>query len=304
MARAKQEKSPMIKFSIMDFMKQFPDETTCLEWLKDYRYPNGITCPKCESVTKHHLVSSRKSYSCQECGKHTHPTADTIYHKSSTSLTIWFYTVYLMASTRCGVSAKHIERETGVTYKTAWRMCKLIREALDEDHDPFGGTGKTVEIDESYFGPKTKLGKRGLGSENKKPVLGIVERKGKIKAKLVSNARGETLIPMVKAHVEKGATINTDEWGAYNKLNSMGYDHDTVKHGQKQYVKYTPTADVHTNTIEGFWGNFKMGIKGNHHHISFKHLDKYLAEWSFRYNHRMDEKPMFWSMLQMTTAER
>ena len=109
---------------------------------------------------------------------------------------------------------------------------------------------------------------------------------------------------MVKAHVEKGATINTDEWGAYNKLNSMGYDHDTVKHGQKQYVKYTPTADVHTNTIEGFWGNFKMGIKGNHHHISFKHLDKYLAEWSFRYNHRMDEKPMFWSMLQMTTAER
>ena len=195
----------------MDFMKQFPDETTCLEWLKDYRYPSGITCPKCERVTKHHLVSSRKSYSCQECGHHTHPTADTIYHKSSTPLTIWFYSVYLIASTRCGVSAKHIERETGVTYKTAWRMCKLIREALEEDHDPFGGTGKTVEIDESYFSPKTKLGKRGLGSENKKPVLSIVERKGKIKAKLVSNARGETLFPMVRAGVEKGATINTDE---------------------------------------------------------------------------------------------
>lgn len=144
----KQEKSPMQKYTLKDFMRDFPDDETCLEWLKNRRYPDGIFCDSetCQQVTPHYFVSSRKSYSCQNCGNHVHPTANTIFHKSSTPLTIWFYTIYLMAQTRGGISAKQIERKTGVTYKTAWRMCKLIRSRLDEDGDAFGGSDKVTTI--------------------------------------------------------------------------------------------------------------------------------------------------------------
>ncbi len=112
----------MERYTIKDFRKQFPDDDACLVWLKQYLFPQGITCKVCQKITKHHKVAKRKSYSCDRCGHHVHPTAGTIYHKSSTPLTDWFYAVYLMASTRCGISAKQLERELGVTYKTAWRM--------------------------------------------------------------------------------------------------------------------------------------------------------------------------------------
>ncbi|MDQ7027263.1 MAG: transposase [Anaerolineae bacterium] len=123
----------MQKYTLKDFMRDFPDDKTCLEWLKNHRYPDGIYCKTCEKVTPHHhLISSRKSYSCQNCRNHVHPTANTIFHKSRTPLTTWFYVIYRIAQTHGNISAKQIERETGVTYKTAWRMSKLIRSRLDE----------------------------------------------------------------------------------------------------------------------------------------------------------------------------
>ncbi len=132
-------KPNMLPYTMKDFQKQFPDDATCLEWLKNRLYPDGIFCDACQTVTKHHRVKSRPSYSCDHCGHHVHPTADTIFHKSPTPLTTWFYAVYLMASTRCGISAKQIQRETGVTYKTAWRMFKQIRSMLtDEGSGPIG----------------------------------------------------------------------------------------------------------------------------------------------------------------------
>ncbi len=127
---ANNHKPKMKKYTIKDFQKQFPNDDVCLDWLKDYLYPNGIFCETCQAITSHYKVAKRKSYSCQNCGHHVHPTADTIYHKSSTPLTSWFYAIYLMASTRCGISAKQLERELGVTYKTAWRMFKQIRTML------------------------------------------------------------------------------------------------------------------------------------------------------------------------------
>jgi transposase-like protein len=133
-------KPNMRKYTKKDFDRQFPDAATCLEWLKRYRYPNNIFCKKCNQVTKHHRTTSRPSYCCQYCGHHLHPTAGTIFQKSTTPLTTWFYTVYLMASTRCGISAKQIERETGVAYSTAWRMVTRIRSMLAEG-TPIGGYG-------------------------------------------------------------------------------------------------------------------------------------------------------------------
>ncbi|MCA9905922.1 MAG: transposase [Anaerolineae bacterium] len=137
----------MQKYPLKDMQEEFPDDRACLDWLLNYRYPNGITCTKCGTVNaKHHFVASRKSYSCQECGHHIHPTAGTIFHKSSTPLTLWFYAIYLMAQTRTGISAKQLERELGVTYKTAWRMAKLIRSHLDESRDACGSDGGDVEL--------------------------------------------------------------------------------------------------------------------------------------------------------------
>jgi len=188
----------MQKFTIRDFDKQFPDDDACLEWLKNYLYPNGIECKNCMKVTGHYRVKSRHSYSCEYCGNHVHPTADTIYHKSSTPLKLWFYGVYLMASTRCGISAKQLERELGVTYKTAWRMFNKIRSMLTDDGKKIDGE---AEADETYVGGRRK-GKRGRGAAGKAIVAGVVQRKGKVIAKVVSNVKADTLVPSDLPHEE------------------------------------------------------------------------------------------------------
>jgi len=177
-------KPKMLPYTLKDFQRQYPDDATCLEWLRNYLYPDGIYCIKCEATTKHHRVKSRPSYSCDHCGHHVHPTAGTIFHKSPTPLSTWFYAIYLMASTRCGISAKQIQRETGVTYKTAWRMFKQIRTMLDErDSGQLGGGGKGgVEMDETYYGGRGKSypGRASATDKHAKtPVVGMVERKGR-----------------------------------------------------------------------------------------------------------------------------
>ncbi len=298
--KRKQEKSPMEKYTIRDLRREFPNDEACLEWLKNYRWPDGIFCDTCQEVTNHYLVIKRKSYSCQTCGNHVHPTADTIFHKSSTPLTLWFHAVYLMSQTRGGIAAKQVERELGVTYKTAWRMCKLIRERLDEDQDPFGGENrKPVEIDETYVGGKMKGGKRGRGSENKTPVLGIVERKGKIKTAVIGDVSKATLQPIIEDMVEPGTTVYTDELLSYNGLRKAGYEHKQIQHADKVYV----LGDIHTQTVDGFWGNFKNSIRGVHHHVSPEYLQNYLNEHAFRYSHRNDVKPMFLSFLDRVGME-
>jgi len=289
MARTKQEKSPMGKYTITDLRRDFPDDKACLEWLKTYRYPEGIFCKACGKVTKHHLMTTRRSYSCQECGNHVHPTAGTIFHKSTTALTTWFHAIFLMASTRTGISAKQVQRETGVTYKTAWRMFKLIRSRLDEKTSPFSGD---VEADECYFGGRRR-GTTGRGAQNKTAVMGVVERKGRIQATVVPNVKADTLEPIIADCVQKGSMIYTDEYVAYNWLLYMGYRHRKIRHKNNHYV----SGEIHTQTIDGFWGNVKNGIKGVYHHVSPKYLQQYLNEYAFRYNHRQDEKPMFKSFL-------
>ncbi len=158
----------MTKYTINDFNKQFSDEGTCLDWLWQRRFPNGANCPVCQTVRKFHRVKSRKVYECDHCGYQISPTAGTILHKSPTPLRYWFYAVYLMASTKCGISAKQLQRELGVTYKTAWRMFKQIRNLMDEGMSPFKGQ---IEVDETYIGGKCP-GKCGRGAGHKTIVLG------------------------------------------------------------------------------------------------------------------------------------
>ena len=292
-------KPKMTRYTKKDFEQQFPDDATCLEWLKNYLYPDGIFCDTCQAVTKHHRVKSRPSYSCDHCGHHVHPTADTIFHKSPTPLTTWFYAIYLMASTRCGISAKQIERETGVTYKTAWRMFKQIRSMLDDSETApkLGGSGKPVEVDETYFGGRQR-GYRGrassLDQKAKTPIVGLVQRKGSVRAFVAADVKAHTLHGLIKEHVMPQNIVFTDDFAAYDGLGyGNRFHHRRIKHSEKIYV----SGDVHTQTIEGFWSLVKRGIAGVYHNVGRHYLQSYLNEYSFRYNRRFDVQPMFVSFL-------
>lgn len=279
----------MNKYTTSDFDKEYPNDDACLEWIKNSLWPDGILCPECEKVTKHHHVTGRQCYACDYCGHQVHPLADTIFRKSATPLRVWFQVIYRMSSTRCGISAKQIQRETGVTYKTAWRMFKQIRSLLGENTTPLTGE---VEIDETYVGG-TRHGKRGRGAEGKAKVLGAVQRNGKVVAKVVPDVRRHTLVPFMANKVDRNAILYTDEFPTYDHMARIGYTHLRINHHDKEYVR----GNVHTNSIEGFWSLIKRGIGGVYHSVSPDYLQSYINEYSFRYNHRKDETPMFKSIL-------
>ena len=293
-------------YSLMEFMRDFPDDDACLEWLWRNRFAadgEHAMCPKCEQVRsfrRYATAQQRQSWTCSACGHHLHPTAGTIFAKSSTSLHLWFYAMYLMTSTRCGISAKQLERELGVTYKTAWRMAHLIRqELMEQDGEPLSGH---VEVDETWVGGRLKfLGRQGHtgpvpGSKtlaNKTPVAGAVERGGRVVAVTVPSIRKATLIGHVQRRVLPSATVYTDELKSYDTLTRRGYAHRRINHSEHVYV----SGDVHTNTIEGFWSLMKRGISGVYHAVSARHLQGYLNEYAWRYNHRGQGRAMFASLL-------
>src|SRR5579872_4494101 len=234
-------KPNMLPYTLKDFQKQFPDDATGLEWLKNRLYPDGIYCETCEAVTKHHRVKSRPSYSCDHCGHHVHPTADTIFHKSPTPLTTWYYAIYLMASTRCGISAKQIERETGVTYKTAWRMFKQIRSMLSpEKGGPLGGWNRKVEMDEAYFGGRGKSQKAGRPSpadpKAKVAVVGMVQRKGEVRAFVAADTKADTLYGFAKEYILPKSVVFTDDYSAYQGFGARGWQHRRINHSEGIYV--------------------------------------------------------------------
>jgi transposase-like protein len=269
----------------MEFDAEFPDDSSCLEFLVRKLYPDGIFCPKCDRITKHHRVRARTCYECQFCGHQEYPMVGTIFEGSSTSLRLWFRAMYLMASTRCGISAKQLEREIGVTYPTAWRMFKQIRSLLDQDdRRPMAGI---IEVDETFIGGSPRLGvvrnkaDARKWADRKTKVVGAVERGGRITAQIIPDRTAETLTGYVRGKVLPGSTVYTDEWKPYQGLRK-GYQHSRVPHSLKVYVD----GDVHTQTIEGFWALLKGGLSGVYHSVSTKHLQAYLDEFVFRYNNR------------------
>ena len=281
----------MRKYTIAQFNKEFPDDDACLEWLRNYLYPKRILCSTCNKPTKHHRIKSKKVYGCDYCGHQVSPTAGTIFEHSPTSLKLWFYAIYLMSATRCDISAKQVQRETGVTYKTAWRMFNQIRSLLQEDNEPTSGE---FEVDETYIGGKKKPGKRGRGAGGKTPVLGVAQRKCKVSASIPTSLKSSVVVPLIKERALPKSMVYTDEFPTYDYLKEHGFKHKRVHHASKVWV----AGDAHTNTIEGFWSALKRGINGVYHAVSLKHLQGYINEYSFRYNHRKDDKPMFKTILE------
>lgn len=267
-----------MKYTIKNLKNDFPNDEACLDFIFKNRWPKCLTCPNCEKKDFYH-VKGRKSYACK-CGYQVSPTEGTIFHKSSTPLTLWFHAIFLMSQSKNGVAAKELERQLGVTYKCAWRMARQIRLLMTDGDGPLGGN-EIVELDETYVGGKAK-GKRGRGAAKKTPVFGAVERNGKLKTKVVLNVRKLTLMPLIKDMVADNSVIVTDESNSYNGVKKIGHLHESINHSKGQYVD----GGVHTNTIEGFWSQFKRSVHGTYRSVSRKHLQLYLDEFSFRYSHR------------------
>ena len=271
--------------TLRQFQDRFPTEEACLDHLFQVRYGVDFTCPKCNRPAKYSRVKARRSYQCQWCAHQVYPTAGTPFDRTRTSLRDWFYVMFLFTTTRNGVAAKRVEREIGVTYKTAWRMCHEIRKymgALDSD-DPLGGPDCTVEIDETLIGGKVEGKGAGRHLENKTFVLGMYERGGELVTKVITNVRRETLFTQIGRQILPGTTIHTDELHSYRGLNLRGFRHQSVNHSAGEYVS---AFGCSVNALEGYWSMLKRGIHGTHIHVSPKHLSKYLGEFEYRWNMR------------------
>ena len=269
-----------------EFFEQFPNDDACLEHLFKERYGKNPLCPKCGARGKFRRLSKLPAYTCN-CGHHIHPMAGTPFENSRTPLQKWFYVMFLFTTTRNGVAAKEIQRQLGVTYKTAWRIGHKLREymAFVDGDTPLGGPGKPiVEADKAFIGGKDKQ-----GEDDKAIVLGMVERKGDIVTRVLPNRRRKTVARELLKWVREDARVATDASRAYMDLRDYGYYHATVNHRAGEYVR----GSVHTNTIEAFWANLKRGIKGTHVWVSPKHLQKYLCECEFRHNLRREPHLMF-----------
>jgi transposase len=274
-------------FTIQDFFKRFPDDDACLNHLMKLRFGESMDCPKCGKHGKFSRISKMPAFQCAWCGHHIHPMVGTPFERSHTPLQKWFYAIYLFTTTRHGVPAKELQRQLGVTYKTAWRMGHEIRKYMG-NVDGDNGLSGYVEADEAYMGGKPKarnnsgFHKFGYHRGPKTIVFGMVERGGDIITRVVSNTRKKTLLPIIEEYVAKGTVMNTDEMSSYIALAKQGYVHESVDHRHREYVRGT----THTNTIEGFWSHFKNSVRGTHKSISPKHMMNYLHEFEFRFNLR------------------
>jgi transposase-like protein len=279
------------KLTVRQFFEKFPSDEACLERVMSVRYGLRHECRKCHKEATFHRLEGRRAYSCAACGDHLYPCAGTIFQDSRTSLQLWFYAMYLFIATRHGVSGKELERSLGVTYKTAYRMGQQIRDLMGKANGIQMLQGH-VEIDEAYVGGY-RPGKRGRGAAGKTIVMGLKERGGKIIAEVIPNIQHQTLRNVVERNVEAGSTVSTDELYSYNLLKGAGYTHGAVKHGAKQWAKEVDGVKFSTNSVEGFWRLFKASVRSTHIHVSHKHMERYLGEFTFRSNHRQMENAMF-----------
>jgi transposase-like protein len=272
--------------TLRQFQQRFPTEDSCLDHLFQVRYGTDFDCPGCARPARFSRVRGRRSYQCNWCAHQVYPTAGTPFDRTRTPLRDWFYVMFQFCTTRNGVAAKRVERDLGVTYKTAWRMCHEIRKymAQVDGVDPIGGAGETVEIDETLIGGVARnSGQMGRNLQNKTFVLGMAQKGGDVATQIVADVKRATLWPAIQANVMPGTTIHTDELKSYRGLQLRGYRHMTVNHNQGEYVSRYGCS---VNTIESFWAQLKRGIAGTHIHVSPKHLPKYLGEFEYRWNMR------------------
>lgn len=279
----KQKAETKQEVNLVDLIEQFGSEDRCREYLEELRWPDGVKCPRCDckSISKIH---DRHQYDCNSCRYQFSVKSGTIMHDSHLPLWKWFLTVYMMIESKKGVSANQVKRTIGVAYKTAWYLCHRIREAMENATD--WTLDDIVEADETYVGGKAHGEGRGY-TGNKASVAVAVERGGKVRLGVIPDRTRKTLHAFLDKHVDDDArTIYTDEWEAYKGIATESTRHETVNHGEEEWVR----GDVHTNTAESVWSLLKRSIVGAYHHVSHKHLDRYLDELEWRFSNRNNPK--------------
>lgn len=261
--------------------QEFPDDDTCLQILFDSRYGNMKACPKCGVIRpKYYRIKSRMAYECKECRNQIYPLVGTIYQKTTTPLTDWFHALYLFSISKNGIAAKELERQVGVSYKTAHRMCKQIRRLM-QDGGKLGDLGTPIEVDEAFIGGKRK---QTAQRDAKTPIMAALEVGGHVKTAVISRADARNAIPFLEANVYEGSQLHTDESRIYKHRHiEETYLHSSVNHFYKEFVR----GNVTTNHVENFFGQFKRSWDGTYHGAVWpRYLSSYVSEFAYRYSHR------------------
>lgn len=274
--------------TLVEFLAHFKDEAICQAYFEQIRFKDGEYCPHCNHA-KINRFSDGKRFRCAKCKKDFTIKTKTVFGESKIPMQKWFVAIYLLSVNKKGISSINLAEQVGVTQKTAWFMDHRIRKALKQNKGQLFGT---VEVDETYIGGKEKnkhgykrvKHAQGRNPVTKTPIVGLIQRGGAIKAKVVDNVKMRTLESMIVEHVKIGTQLHTDEFLSYSKIGKL-YPHTAVTHGKGQYVK----GDSHSNTAESFWALFKRGYYGTYHNMSKKHLQKYVDEFVYRFNNRSVE---------------
>jgi transposase-like protein len=276
----------------------FRDDTAARKLIESIRWPNGPVCSHCGTFNHAYPLKKAGWYRCaeSECRKDFTVTTGTVMERSHIPLHKWLTAFYLMNASKKGISAHQMHRQLGIRYQSAWFMCHRIREAMRSGGlaPPIGGSGKTVEADETYFGKTEKhyaspqrkgrpFTGGGRGPANKRPIVALVERGGSIRTFHVPVANQVNVQKIVRGNIARESRLHTDESRLYHGMDEHFAAHESVKHSADEYVR----GDVHTNSAEGYFSIFKRGMRGIYQHCDEKHLHRYLAEYDHRYNHRI-----------------
>jgi transposase-like protein len=273
----------------------FHDDDKAREALEAIRWADGVFCPQCGNLDQARIAKGNGKahraglYYCSACNGQFTVTVGTVMERSKIPLSKWLFAMHLMGASKKGMSALQLQRMLGVTYKTAWFLCHRIREAMaPATRGPLGGEGKAVEADETYIGGKEKnkhvgkRNKRNIGGMGKQAVFALVDRDGHSHSFHVATISGEALRPLIVTHVDRKSSLMTDQGGQYYHVGKEFSRHETVNHGEDEYVR----GDAHTNTAESRFSLMKRAVYGTHHSISQAHLSRYLTEWDFKWNTR------------------
>lgn len=269
----------------------FHNEESAYEFVEARLWPHGATCPKCgerERVSKMQGKSTRiGAYKCYKCRKPFTVKVGTIFESSHVKLHLWLQAIFLIASSKKGISSNQLHRTLGVTLKTAWFMSHRIREAMKNDAlSAFGSGGGMVEVDETYMGKVDTKGVKGSHISQKRKILSLVDRETKqVRTMVMDNITIKSVAPVVRANMAREAQLMTDKAGIYTKIGKEFAAHHVVDHGAGEYVR-KGQPEIHTNTVENYFSVFKRGMKGTYQHCGHNHLNRYLAEFDFRYNNR------------------
>lgn len=278
-----------MKYGLKQLRKDFPTDRACLEFAFD-----ALHSRECSCGGQYRLVEGRKQFYCSKCRFQIAPLSGTIFEKSSTPLVLWWHALWVFSNAKSGISAKELERQLAVTYKTAWRILSQIRKALKQD----GKLSGDVEMDTAYFGGRKNAGKNNENLSEamkaKSVVMGAIERGGKARLMIVPDSTAKTHGDFLAEVVDpRGTRLMTDNTNRLDKV-ALGFNRLTVDHSKGEYVK----GDVYANTIDAFWSHIKRSVSGTHKVVSKKHLQEYLDAFVFHRNNAYSDKERFFVLLE------